>query len=149
MGIKSQIEVRMIKSVQFRNFKVLRDATLPLGRFTLIVGPNGSGKSTALQALQAVTNPPQFYMVATAGLQSKADTAVEVVLQWGTPYEGVVSTAHWSPSDYSLSHQDSRGMRLPDSESLSLRAKWTEVRIYSLDAAVVAHHGHWIQPAKH
>ena len=38
----------MIESVQFRNFKALRNTTLPLGRFTLIVGPNGSGKSTAL-----------------------------------------------------------------------------------------------------
>ena len=42
----------MIESVQFKNFKALRDATLPLGRFTLIVGPNGSGKSTALQRLE-------------------------------------------------------------------------------------------------
>ncbi|HSL55491.1 MAG TPA: ATP-binding protein [Pyrinomonadaceae bacterium] len=40
----------MIKSIRFQNFKALRDATLPLGPFTLIVGPNGSGKSTAVQA---------------------------------------------------------------------------------------------------
>jgi predicted ATPase len=39
-------------SIQYLNFKILRDATLPLGPFTLLVGPNGSGKSTALQALQ-------------------------------------------------------------------------------------------------
>jgi len=32
----------MIELMQFRNFKVLRDTQLPLGRFTLIVGPNGS-----------------------------------------------------------------------------------------------------------
>jgi AAA15 family ATPase/GTPase len=29
----------MIASMHFHNFKVLRDATLPLGRVTLIVGP--------------------------------------------------------------------------------------------------------------
>jgi AAA15 family ATPase/GTPase len=46
----------MIESVHFRNFKALRDTTLPLGRFTLIVGPNASGKSTALQALKAAHN---------------------------------------------------------------------------------------------
>jgi predicted ATPase len=44
----------MIKSVRFKNFKVLRDVVLPLERFTLIVGPNGSGKSTAIEALQAL-----------------------------------------------------------------------------------------------
>ncbi|MBL8203313.1 MAG: AAA family ATPase, partial [Blastocatellia bacterium] len=42
----------MIESIEFKNFKALRDTTLPLGRFTLIVGPNGSGKSTAMQALE-------------------------------------------------------------------------------------------------
>jgi predicted ATPase len=41
----------MIEKVEFRNFKILRDAVLPLGPFTLIVGPNASGKSTALQAI--------------------------------------------------------------------------------------------------
>jgi predicted ATPase len=47
----------MIKSIEFENFKALRQTTLPLGRFTLIVGPNGSGKSTALNALAAFGNP--------------------------------------------------------------------------------------------
>jgi predicted ATPase len=41
----------MIESVQFQNFRALRDTTLPLGRFTLLVGPNASGKTTALRAL--------------------------------------------------------------------------------------------------
>jgi ABC-type Mn2+/Zn2+ transport system ATPase subunit len=39
-----------LKSVKFHNFKVLRHATLPLGRFFLLVGPNGSGKSTVIEA---------------------------------------------------------------------------------------------------
>jgi AAA15 family ATPase/GTPase len=42
----------MLTSITFKNFRVLRDATLPLGPFTLLVGPNGSGKSTALLALE-------------------------------------------------------------------------------------------------
>ncbi len=41
----------MIDSIHFRNFRVLEDATLPLGAFTLLLGPNGSGKTTALRAL--------------------------------------------------------------------------------------------------
>jgi predicted ATPase len=28
----------MFRSIKYHNFKVLRDATLPLGRFTLLVG---------------------------------------------------------------------------------------------------------------
>lgn len=42
----------MLESIYFKNFKALRDATLPLSPFTLIVGPNGSGKSTVLDALR-------------------------------------------------------------------------------------------------
>ncbi len=41
----------MIESIHFKNFKVLRDATLPLSRITIIVGPNGSGKSTAIEGI--------------------------------------------------------------------------------------------------
>ncbi len=38
----------MIESIKYENFKILRDATLPLSPFTLIIGPNGSVKSTAI-----------------------------------------------------------------------------------------------------
>jgi predicted ATPase len=48
------MSVPLIESVHFQNFKALRDTTLPLGRFTLIVGANGSGKSTAMQALETL-----------------------------------------------------------------------------------------------
>ncbi len=49
------MSVPMIESVHFQNFKALRDTTLPLGRFTLIVGANGSGKSTAMRAIQMMS----------------------------------------------------------------------------------------------
>ncbi len=42
----------MLEAIHFENFKALRDTTLPLSPFTLIVGPNGSGKSTVLDALK-------------------------------------------------------------------------------------------------
>ncbi len=58
----------MIQSVTYQNFKVLRDATLPLGRFTLIVGPNGSGKSAALTGLMSAARG--------AGLNYKADLSI-------------------------------------------------------------------------
>lgn len=50
----------MIKEIRYKNFKALRDTTLPLGRFTLIVGANGTGKSTALKAFEMVKNPKKF-----------------------------------------------------------------------------------------
>lgn len=44
----------MIKRVEFKNYRVLRDTSLQLAPFTMLVGPNGSGKSTVLHALRSV-----------------------------------------------------------------------------------------------
>jgi predicted ATPase len=62
----------MIESIQFQNFKVLRDATLKLRPFNVIIGPNGSGKSTAFQALEAVKNANAYEgrRLITAGVVS-------------------------------------------------------------------------------
>lgn len=70
----------MITSIKFRNFKVLRDAILPLGPFTLIVGPNGSGKSTAMQAFSFVerTNLYDYDKTVTAGLSEPGDIEVQI-----------------------------------------------------------------------
>src|SRR5262245_29520497 len=79
----------MITSIHFQNFRALRDATLPLGPFTLIVGPNGSGKSTAMQAFRFVSSlgrdyrvqqyqDPQNYL--TVG--SDPSSEVEVHINW-------------------------------------------------------------------
>ncbi|MFN0035736.1 MAG: AAA family ATPase [Saprospiraceae bacterium] len=51
----------MIKELSIRNFRSIREATLELGRFTVLTGANNSGKSSVLYALQVlknvVTNP--------------------------------------------------------------------------------------------
>src|SRR5882672_9758589 len=80
----------MIKSIHFQNFKALRDATLPLGAFTLILGPNGSGKSTAMQALHFASDPGSydFDNIVTAGWEG--DPTVDVSIEW--TWEGEKST---------------------------------------------------------
>jgi predicted ATPase len=68
----------MLSSIRFLNFKALRDATLPLSQFTLIVGPNGSGKSTALQALRLVAFQEGFSFERIQSLDAAALPSVEI-----------------------------------------------------------------------
>ncbi|MEK6405814.1 MAG: AAA family ATPase [Acidobacteriota bacterium] len=136
----------MIESVQFRNFKALRNTTLPLGRFTLIVGPNGSGKSTALQALRAAVDfvrrrahvlssgdDLDFHTKVTAGLELDDSTTVEVVLQFGEPWEGFTAQTMWrANSDTSLIIQ-------PDDKPWgALYRSLNPIRIYSFDAGAMS-----------
>ena len=45
----------MLTSLSVKNFGLLRDVTLDLEPFTVLVGPNDCGKSTILRALQALS----------------------------------------------------------------------------------------------
>lgn len=119
----------MIKSVQFKNFKALRDAELPLGRFTLLVGPNGSGKSTALRALVALSQPNsvRFDEFATAGV---APSAIELRVNWGEPYDGALTTITW--------RQVTREGPQHTGYHVELEAFLTGVRFFALNANAIA-----------
>lgn len=45
----------MIARVSFENFKSLKNVSIDLGRFTVLVGPNGSGKSSVLKGVRLIT----------------------------------------------------------------------------------------------
>lgn len=85
----------MFKALHFKNFKSLKKATLPLGRFTLLVGPNGSGKSTALQGFRAIARPDAFSF-SECFSSSATDGQISVAADWSTESAKTVqSTATW------------------------------------------------------
>lgn len=131
----------MFDSIQFQNFKVLRNATLPFSPFTLIVGPNGSGKSTALQALQAFTPAAQakFEKFVTAGLEVTDRTVVKIIFQWNDLYEKVVTEARWLRGGRSGRHhvRPSTGQGLEPASQKLLNSLLSGIRVYSLDASTI------------
>ena len=83
----------MIKSVHYQNFKSIRNATLPLGRFTLIVGANSSGKSTAMEAFDFVRQrtASAFERLISVELRNSKEAEVSVRMIWcgdGIEFEG-------------------------------------------------------------
>ena len=152
--------VRMLDSIKFENFKVLRKATLPLSPFTLIVGPNGSGKSTALQALLAVkeralreqeghrTSRTNFEKFVTAGLKVTGRTSVEIRLQWSERYDKVVTTAPWryDRNDLLQHARSSSGRRSSEFSEHLLNPLLSGIQVYSLDALAIIQPVH-LEPA--
>ncbi|HLJ11179.1 MAG TPA: AAA family ATPase [Planctomycetaceae bacterium] len=122
----------MIERIEFKNFKALRSAVLPLGRFTLIVGPNGSGKSTALKALECVRSPRDFThaMLATAGVDEKA----AVSLHFGDPNQGCRMTVGWSlPQNNDLEITDASGQPAPAVTCSAIQQTLLKTCIYALN----------------
>lgn len=42
----------MISSIDFKDFKILREARIELSPFNLVIGPNGSGKTSVIEAIR-------------------------------------------------------------------------------------------------
>src|SRR5260370_16247462 len=96
----------MIESIEFKNFKSLRDTKLPLQPLTSLVGPNCSGKSTVLQALQSLclnlVPPPhnslglsEYAAIVSVGVDQR--TNVEVTVKWGKPWATVETRGICTP----------------------------------------------------
>jgi predicted ATPase len=50
----------MITQMRVQNFKALRDVTVDLEPFTVLIGPNDSGKSSFLEAVYAISESPRM-----------------------------------------------------------------------------------------
>lgn len=125
----------MFESIQFRNLKALRDTTLPLGRFTLLVGPNGSGKSTTLEAFEMLRAPGNytFATLASATARSSNNATIEILLKWADPLD-VVAVARWTArSTFGTQWVNRQGSPFSGNAPYAAQeAQLRRVRIYSL-----------------
>jgi recombinational DNA repair ATPase RecF len=134
--------ITFVKAVHFKNFRVLRKATLPLDRFTLLIGPNGSGKSTAMLGLEAADDDSfSFQRLASVSARNdrRADV-VEVSVEWSdVPW---LTKVTWTrEGGHRVEPSGREGQRIPTVE-LGEWSKRLQVlngfRIFSLDAHALA-----------
>lgn len=127
----------MIDSIEFKNFKVLRDTTLPLRQFTLIVGPNGSGKSTALQALGLIAHPDNISpSMVTIGLDRGNAPEIEFRVYLTSHHVNAISVTRWSSRQGArIEHNLVRGT-VEDAEQLNSLLQRS--RVFGLDATAIA-----------
>lgn len=126
-----------IKSIQFKNVKVLKNTVLPLGRFTLLIGPNGSGKTTALRGLEGFRQSSWPWQGGfSVGLEGKQNTwKASMELIWSGKFDeeslnSITSTIHFGKG---LEHcRPTGGMSRILRDSLTM---WLhKTRFYSFDA---------------
>jgi predicted ATPase len=81
----------VVASIAFRNFKALRNASLSLAPFNLVIGPNGSGKSSLIQALLRLRTLARLPLKAPAAETERLPEGPEITFHFGPRHRGVVA----------------------------------------------------------
>ncbi len=129
----------MIASIAFRNFKALRQASVALTPFNLVIGPNGSGKSSLIEALMRLRTLARLPLADDKTEPQRSSKAPEVSFTFLPPYdrwEALMSCATEEQCD--LLHL----LPLPTGEGdgrwEDLRAKLLRMRRFELDHMAIA-----------
>lgn len=123
----------MIKSIEFKDYKILRQTTLPLGRLTVIVGPHGAGKSTALTALERIKNPgsSDFNKLAPASILKAEDSLVALTARLDDPEAGL--RINWtSRLGIEEKWSNSSGGQLDWEKVSQFKTRFQKIALYSL-----------------
>lgn len=125
----------MFESIKFENFKTLRDTTLPLSSFTLIVGPNGSGKSSALSAFSLLNDPRRLRENLSVG--ASFASSVTLTARWKEKGVDLFITSKAAPHDC-RGPESTSNLEGRDPLSENLNSALYRTRVFSLDPNAIA-----------
>lgn len=130
----------MIASIAFRNFKALRQASVSLEPFNLVIGPNGSGKSSLIEALMQLRVLARLPLADTQRDDVEANRdGPEVSFRFYPPFDGwevVLACTHETRCDLLQAIPLSTGQGLDRWDELKTRL--CSARRYELDHSAIA-----------
>ena len=79
----------MIAFVAFRNFKALRETSLVLAPFNLVIGPNGSGKTSLIQAILELRTLARLPLREPGTDSERRPEGAEITFRFKPPFDGL------------------------------------------------------------
>ena len=123
----------VIASVAFRNFKALRNTSLALSPFNLVIGPNGSGKTSLIEALLRLRTLSKLPLSDVPDRPRKHG-GPEIEFRFAPPHDGI------SVQLGCVSESVCDVLRIVPANAAgwpALRAELGRIRAYRLDHAVM------------
>lgn len=79
----------MIASVSFKNFKALRETSLRLAPFNLVIGANGSGKTSLIQSLLRLRTLARLPLAGAAAPTARRAGGPRISFHFDAPHAGI------------------------------------------------------------
>jgi predicted ATPase len=125
----------VIASIDFKDFKILRQARIELSPFNLIIGPNGSGKTSVIEAIRRLRNLASLPIVPSPVPAPPRSSRLE--FHFNQPHAGLGVVLSCTP-DLACDGLRISGSNAAQHSWHALADKLANVRFHALDPLAMA-----------
>lgn len=126
---------RVIASVAFRNFKALRNTSVRLEPFNLVLGPNGSGKTSLIEAIVHLRDLARLPPLEDPPAQTPA-TGLDILFRFSPPFDALAARLGCTSDGTVCNALRVTPSAAPDWPALA--ARLARIRSYVFDSAALA-----------